>query len=305
MADLKKIMAVFIACGVIAGNVYAQQGGTLEKIKRSNVIAVGHRESSIPFSYYDQKQQVVGYSQEFTDAIVNAVKQKLNLPNLQRTQMPLTSQNRIPLIQNGTVDIECGSTTNNRERQNQVAFSNNIFAIEARLLVKKDSGIKDFADLKGKTVVTTSGTTSERVLRKLEQEKGLPKNIIKAKDHGEAFLMLEQGRAAAFMMDDALLAGERAKSKQSQNYEIVGTLESVGFPRAREVYGCMMRKNDPEFKALVDQTIADLERSGKAEQFYKKWFLSPIPPSNLNLNFPLSKAMAELYQNPNDKSLDN
>ncbi len=304
MADLKKIMAVFLACGVIAGNVYAQQGGTLEKISRSNVIAIGHRESSIPFSYYDERQQVVGYSQEFTEAVVSAVKQKLNRPTLQRTLMPLTSQNRISLLQNGTVDIECGSTTNNLERQNQVAFSNTIFIIEARLLVKKGSGINDFSDLKGKTVVTTAGTTSERVLRKLKQEKGLPKNIISAKDHGEAFLALESGRAAAFMMDDALLAGERAKSKQAQTYEIVGSLESVGLPSLREAYGCMMRKGDPEFKALVNEAIADIERSGKADQFYKKWFQSPIPPSNLNLNFPLSKEMAELYKNPNDKALN-
>jgi glutamate/aspartate transport system substrate-binding protein len=262
------------------------------------VIALGHRESSIPFSYYDEKQNVVGYSQEIALKIVDAVKQELKKPDLKVKLIPITSQNRIPLVQNGTIDLECGSTTNNLERQKQVAFSNTIFVIGTRLMTKKDSGIKDFADLKGKTVVTTAGTTSERLLRKMNQDQNMGMNIISAKDHGESFLTLSTGRAVAFMMDDALLAGERAKSNDPGDFVIVGT------PQSHEAYGCMMRKDDPAFKKVVDAAIAKVETSGEAAQIYKKWFESPIPPKGLNLNFPLSDDMKALYKNPNDKALD-
>jgi glutamate/aspartate transport system substrate-binding protein len=262
------------------------------------VISLGHRESSIPFSYYDEKQNVVGYSHEFAMQVVEAVKQKLNMPNLKVKLTPITSQNRIPLVQNGTVDIECGSTTNNAERQQQVSFSNTIFVIGTRLMTKKDSGIKDWADLKGKTVVTTAGTTSERLLRKMNQDKSLGMNIISAKDHGESFLTLSTGRAAAFMMDDALLAGERAKSNTPNDFVIVGA------PQSHEAYGCMLRKNDPEFKKVVDDAIAKVETSGEADKIYKKWFESPIPPKGLNLNFPESDDMKALYKAPNDKAID-
>jgi glutamate/aspartate transport system substrate-binding protein len=262
------------------------------------VISLGHRESSIPFSYYDDKQNVVGYSHEFALKVVEAVKQKLNMPSLKVKLTPITSQNRIPLVQNGTVDIECGSTTNNAERQQQASFSNTIFIIGTRLMTKKDSGIKDFSDLKGKTVVTTAGTTSERLLRKMNQDKKLGMNIISAKDHGESFLTLSTGRAVAFMMDDALLAGERAKSNNPADFVIVGT------PQSHEAYGCMMRKNDPAFKKVVDDAIAKVQTSGEADKIYKKWFESPIPPKGLNLNFPESEDMKKLFKNPNDKALD-
>ncbi|HTJ95268.1 MAG TPA: glutamate/aspartate ABC transporter substrate-binding protein [Pararobbsia sp.] len=271
---------------------------TLARIGSTGVISLGHRESSIPFSYYDDKQNVVGYSQEFALKIVEAVKVKLNKPNLQVKLTPVTSQNRIPLLNNGTIDLECGSTTNNTERAQQVAFSNTIFVIGTRLMTKKDSGIKDFADLKGKTVVTTAGTTSERLLRKMNQDKNMGMNIISAKDHGESFLTLSTDRAAAFMMDDALLAGERAKSNNPGDFVIVGT------PQSREAYGCMLRKNDPEFKKVVDEAIAKVETSGDAEKIYKKWFDSPIPPKGLNLNFPESDDIKALYKNPNDKPID-
>lgn len=290
--------AVALSCA-LAGAAHAQAlTGTLKKIKDTGVIALGHRESSIPFSYYDQNQQVVGYSREFQLKVVDAVKKKLNLPNLQVKNIPVTSQNRIPLVQNGTVDIECGSTTNNAERQQQAAFSNTIFVIGTRLMTKKDSGVKDFADLKGKTVVTTAGTTSERLLRKMNNDKQMGMNIISAKDHGDSFNTLESGRAVAFMMDDALLAGERAKAKQPGEWVIVGT------PQSEEAYGCMMRKGDPEFKKVVDDAIAQVEKSGEAAKIYAKWFENPIPPKNLNLNFPLSDSMKKLYANPNDKALD-
>jgi glutamate/aspartate transport system substrate-binding protein len=295
---LKKGMLVIAALCAIAGSASAQNSGTLKKIKETGVIALGHRESSIPFSYYDDKQQVIGYSRDFQMKIVDAVKQKLSMPGLRVKNIPVTSQNRIPLVQNGTVDIECGSTTNNAERQQQAAFSDTIFVIGTRLMTRKDSGIKDFPDLKGKTVVTTAGTTSERLLRKMNQDKSLGMSIISAKDHSDSFQTLETGRAVAFMMDDALLAGERAKSRTPNDFVIVGT------PQTREAYGCMMRKDDPEFKKVVDDAIAKVETSGEADQIYKKWFESPIPPKGLNLNFPESDDMKALLKHPNDKAID-
>ncbi|WP_173255286.1 glutamate/aspartate ABC transporter substrate-binding protein [Paraburkholderia sp. NMBU_R16] len=296
---IKKTAVLFAAvCTLVAGSALAQDSGTLKKIKDTGVIALGHRESSIPFSYYDEKQDVVGYARDVQMAVVDAVKKKLNMPNLQVKNIPVTSQNRIPLVQNGTVDIECGSTTNNKERQQQAAFSDTFFVIGTRLMTKKDSGVKDFDDLKGKTVVTTAGTTSERLLRKMNQDKNMGMNIISAKDHGDSFHTLESGRAVAFMMDDALLAGERAKAHNPGEWVIVGT------PQSREAYGCMMRKDDPAFKKVVDDAIAKFETSGEADKSYKKWFESPIPPKGLNLNFPESDDMKALFKNPNDKAID-
>ena len=282
----------------LAQTTFAQESPTLKKIKDSGAIALGHRESSIPFSYYDDKQQVVGYSQELMLKVVDAVKAELKLPALQTKLVPVTSQNRIPLVQNGTIDIECGSTTHNSERAKQASFSNTIFIIGTRLMTKKESGIKDFADLAGKNVVTTAGTTSERLIRKMNEERKLGMNIISAKDHGEAFLTLETGRAAALMMDDALLYGEMAKARKPADWVVVGT------PQSYEAYGCMMRKDDPGFKKLVDAALAKTMDSGEAEAIYKKWFTQPIPPKGLNLNFPLSEQMQKLYKAPNDKSFE-
>ncbi|MCG1040210.1 MULTISPECIES: glutamate/aspartate ABC transporter substrate-binding protein [Burkholderiaceae] len=296
--NIKKAAFTLAALAALIGAAQAQETGTLKKIKDSGVMVLGHRESSIPFSYYDEKQNVVGYSQEFALKIVEAVKHELKTPDLKVKLIPITSQNRIPLVQNGTIDIECGSTTNNLERQKQAVFSNTIFVVGTRLMTKRNSGIKDFADLKGKTVVTTAGTTSERLLRKMNQDHNMGMNIVSAKDHGESFLTLSTGRAAAFMMDDALLAGERAKSSHPGDFVIVGT------PQTHEAYGCMMRKDDPAFKKVVDAAIAKVETSGEAAQIYKKWFESPIPPKGLNLNFPLSDDMKALFKNPNDKAMD-
>jgi glutamate/aspartate transport system substrate-binding protein len=294
---LHRFLAFVLVCAS-PWKAFAQDSGTLEKIKSSGVIAIGHRESSIPFSYYDDKQQVVGYSQDVALRIVDAVKEELKLPSLQIKLVPVTSQNRIPLVQNGTVDIECGSTTNNLERQKQVAFSNTIFIVRTRLLTRKDSGIKDFPGLAGKNAVVTAGTTSERLLRKLNEEKKLGIKITSAKDHGESFLILESGRAVAFMLDDVLLSGEVAKSRKPSDWVVTGT------PQSREAYGCSMRKDDKPFKALVDRTIATLETSGAIVPIYEKWFLKPIPPKGLNLDFPLSDEMKELFKHPNDKALD-
>ncbi|MES4611958.1 MAG: amino acid ABC transporter substrate-binding protein [Ewingella sp.] len=297
--QMRKLALSVLLAGLAASSVaHAEDlNGTLKKIKDNGVIVVGHRESSVPFSYYDNNQKVVGYSQDYSNAIVEAVKKKLNLPNLQVKLMPITSQNRIPLLQNGTYDFECGSTTNNVERQQQAAFSDTIFIIGTRLLVKKGSDIKDFDDLKGKTVVVTSGTTSEILLNKLNEEKKLGMRIISAKDHGDSFRTLETGRAVAFMMDDALLAGERAKAKKPDDWTIVGT------PQSKEAYGCMLRKDDAGFKTLVDDTIAKTQTSGEAAKWFDKWFKQPIPPKNLNMNFELSDDMQALFKAPNDKAL--
>ncbi|WP_039054931.1 amino acid ABC transporter substrate-binding protein [Enterobacter sp. Bisph1] len=308
--QLRKLAAAMLVMGLSAGLVHAEdakpadaaapadQQATLDKIAKNGVIVVGHRESSVPFSYYDNEQKVVGYSQDYSNAIVEAVKKKLNKPDLAVKLIPITSQNRIPLLQNGTFDFECGSTTNNVERQKQAAFSDTIFVVGTRLLTKKGGPVKDFADLKGKAVVVTSGTTSEILLNKLNDEKKMEMRIISAKDHGDSFRTLESGRAVAFMMDDALLAGERAKAKKQDNWEIVGT------PQSKEAYGCMLRKNDPEFKKLMDETIAQMQTSGAAEKSFTKWFKNPIPPKNMNLNFDLSDDMKALFKEPNDKALN-
>ena len=276
----------------------ADDSATLKKIKDTGSITLGHRESSIPFSYYDDKQQVIGYSQELMLKVVDALKAELKLAKLDTKLMPVTSANRITLVQNGTVDIECGSTTNNLERQKQVGFSTTIFVIGTRLMTKKDSGIKDFPDLAGKNVVTTAGTTSERLIRKMNEDKKMGMNIISAKDHGESFLTLETGRAVAFMMDDALLFGEMAKAKKPGDWVVVGT------PQSKEAYGCMLRKDDPGFKKVVDAALTKAMTSGEAEKIYAKWFMNPIPPKGLNLNMPLSDDMKTLYKAPNDKAFE-
>lgn len=278
-----------------AGTATNAANGTLQKIKDSGTIVVGHRDSSIPFSYIaDDPNQPIGYAHDLEMKVVEAVKQRLNMPDLNVRYNLITSQTRIPLVQNGTVDFECGSTTNNEERQKQVAFSNGFFEIGTRLLTKKDSGINDFADLKGKTLVTTAGTTSERYIRQYNDDNQMDINIISAKDHGEAFLMLENGRADAFMMDDVLLAGEKAKAKNPDEWVIVGE------PQSFEIYGCMMRKDDPEFKAVVDEALANVFSSGEINSIYDKWFLNPIPPKNVNLNFEMSDNLKALIANPHD-----
>lgn len=271
--------------------------GTLQKIKDSGTIVVGHRDSSIPFSYIaDDPKQPIGYAHDLEMKVVEAVKQKLNMPDLEIRYNLITSQTRIPLVQNGTVDFECGSTTNNEERQKQVAFSNGFFEIGTRLLTATDSGITDFPELAGKTLVTTAGTTSERYIRQYVDEKQMDTNIISAKDHGEGFLMLENGRADAFMMDDVLLAGEQAKAKDPAAWTIVGE------PQSFEIYGCMMRKDDPEFKAVVDEALANVFSSGEINAIYDKWFLNPIPPKNVNLNFAMSDNLKALIANPHDSA---
>ena len=298
MKLLPTVLSAAVAAAVFAAPAFAQESATLKKIKDTGSITLGHRESSIPFSYYDDKQQVIGYAHEVLLKVVDAIKADQKLAKLDVKLMPVTSANRITLVQNGTVDIECGSTTNNTERQKQVSFSNTFFVIGTRIQVKKDSGIKDFGDLAGKNVVTTAGTTSERLLRKMNEDKAMKMNIISAKDHGESFLTLETGRAVAFMMDDALLYGEMAKAKRASDWVVVGTAQS------KEAYGCMLRKDDPAFKKVVDAALTKALTSGEAEQIYAKWFMNPIPPKGLNLGMPLSEEMKAAFKAPNDKAFE-
>ncbi|MGH8332236.1 MAG: glutamate/aspartate ABC transporter substrate-binding protein [Pseudomonas sp.] len=297
MRIVPHLLGAAIAAALISTPVFAAElTGTLKKIKESGVITLGHRDASIPFSYIaDASGKPMGYSHDIQLKIVEAIKKDLDLPNLQVKYNLVTSQTRIPLVQNGTVDVECGSTTNNVERQQQVDFSVGIFEIGTRLLSKKDSPYKDFTDLKGKNVVTTAGTTSERILKSMNADKQMGMNVISAKDHGESFQMLESGRAVAFMMDDALLAGEEAKAKKPDDWVITGT------PQSFEAYACMVRKDDPAFKKAVDDAIVGLYKSGEINKIYSKWFESPIPPKGLNLNFPMSDKVKDLIANPSDK----
>lgn len=300
MRIVPRVLAVAVTAALMSTPALAAElTGTLKKIKDSGTITLGHRDSSIPFSYFgDTSKQPVGYSHDLQLKVVEELKKELELPDLRVRYNLVTSQTRIPLVQNGTVDLECGSTTNNIERQRQVDFSVGIFEVGTRLLTKKSGGVSDFDDLKGKNVVTTAGTTSERLLKSMNAEKKMGMNVISAKDHGESFLMLESNRAVAFMMDDALLAGEMAKAKKPDDWHVVGT------PQSFEIYGCMVRKGDESFKKVVDKAISATFASGEINDIYNKWFQQPVPPKGLNLNFPMSDELKKLIAEPTDKSAE-
>jgi glutamate/aspartate transport system substrate-binding protein len=272
----------------------AQETGTLKKVKESGSITLGIRESSDPLSYLDDRQQPVGYHIDVCNRIVDAVKSQLKMPALKVQHQAVTSQNRIPLVSNGTVDLECGSTTNNEARQKQVAFAPTTFVTNVRMAVKKASGITSLGQLGGKPVATTTGTTSVQLMRAHEKGKGLDFKEVYGKDHADAFLMLETDRAVAFVMDDNLLAGRIVSSKSPADYAIVGEVLSI------EPIAIMLRKDDPAFKKLVDDTVSGLMKSGELEKLYARWFLSPIPPKNVNLNFPMSEQLKKLIKSPSD-----
>ncbi|CAG4893348.1 glutamate/aspartate ABC transporter substrate-binding protein [Paraburkholderia gardini] len=296
---LPALTACFVAGLAATPGAFAQDTpSTLAKIQSSGLIVIGHRETSVPFSYVDTNNQVVGFSQDLCNRVISAVKAKTRHPDLKVRFVPVTSQNRIPLVQNGTVDLECGVTTNLTSRQNQVAFSYTFFVATTRLLTRKDSGIKDFPDLAGKTVVTNQGTTSERILRKMNEEKKMNMQIISAKDYGEGRLTLETGRAVAYMMDDVLLAGTRTLTAKPSDWVITGT------PQSSEAYGFMLRKDDPEFRKLVDDTLAEVMKEPDFTAMYDKWFMKPVPPKNINFDFPMSDSLQKLYANPNDKAFE-
>ncbi len=294
----RTLMAASVATiAVTSVGVQAQEAGTLKKIRETGQITVGHREASIPFSYLDDKQQPIGYSMDLCAKVVDAVKAEMKLPNLKVVFQPVTSSNRIPLLQNGTIDMECGSTTNSVARQQQVAFGPTYFVINVTAAVKKTTNIKTIAELNGKTVSTTSGTTAVPLIKGYEKTKNVDVKEIYGKDHAESFLLLSDDRASAFIMDDILLAGQIANAKTPSDYVILP--ESL----RQEPYAIMMRKDDPQFKALVDKTIGGIYKSGEISKIYAKWFTSNIPPKNANLNFQMTPALKEAFANPNDKGV--
>jgi glutamate/aspartate transport system substrate-binding protein len=291
--SLAVALAALVALPVAAQDLT----GTLKKIKDTGQITIGHRESSIPFSYLDDKQQPVGYAMDLCAKVVDAIKADLKLPALKVNYQPVTSANRIPLLQNGTIDLECGSTTNSVERQKTVSFGPTYFVINVTAAVKKNSGIKTLADLNGKTISTTSGTTAVPLLKQYERTKAADIKEIYGKDHAESFLLLAQDRVSAFVMDDVLLAGQIANSQNPGEYMIIK--ESL----RTEPYSMMLRKDDPQFKALVDKTITGVMKSGEVNKTYAKWFLNAIPPKGVNMSFEESQALREAFANPNDKGV--
>jgi len=271
---------------------------TLEKIRRTGVITLGHRENSIPFSYFDDRQRVVGYAHDISVAVAREVERELGMSSLTLKLVPVTSQTRIPLLINNTIDLECGTTTNNRIRGRQVGFSTNYFISGTRFLTRKGSGIHDLDDLRGRNVVVSAGTTSEIVLRRVNAQRKLGIRIIAARDHGDAFVALEFGKAIAFMSDAAILYGEISKAKRPDDWHVVGT------PMTEEVYACAMRKGDVEFKAVVDRAIQRMMRDGDMRKLYARWFQAPIPPREVNLQVPLDPGLSALFAYPNDLPLE-
>jgi glutamate/aspartate transport system substrate-binding protein len=292
---MKRVSTLFVAMlAVGAMTDIASAQDTLKKIRDTNAITIGHRDTSIPFSYYDDKQQVVGYAMDICLKIVDAVKAELKLPKLEVKLNPVTSATRIPLMANGTIDLECGSTTNNLDRQKQVWFATTHFVTANRYVAKKSSRIQKLADLKGKTVVSTSGTTNIKWATEENARQNLGMNIIAAKDHAEAFLTVETGRAVAFFMDDILLYSLVATSKNPSEWAIGSEAYTV------EPYGIMLRKDDAAFKKVVNGAINALYKSGEINKIYAKWFQQPIPPKGVNLNVPMSPEFKKVVANPTD-----
>lgn len=292
------LAAATLAAGALFAEGAAADEGTLKKIRENGAITLGVRESSIPLSYLDASQQPIGYHIDICKRIVDAIRAQLKLPALKVLHQSVTSQNRIPLVTNGTVDLECGSTTNNEARARQVAFAPTTFVTHVRMAVKKSSGITSLTQLDGKPIATTTGTTSVALMRANEKSRSVEFKEVYGKDHADSFLMLETDRAVAFVMDDNLLAGLIATSKAPENYAIVGETLSI------EPIAIMLRRDDPEFKKLVDGVVGGLMKSGEIERLYSRWFMSPIPPRNVNLKFAMSGTLKELIRNPSDASAE-
>jgi glutamate/aspartate transport system substrate-binding protein len=275
----------------------AEDNTTLSRIKASGSITYGYRESSFGFSYLDGGSKPVGYSIDICNRIVDAIKTELKMPAIEVKYQAVTSANRVLLVANGTVDIECGSTTNTVERQKQVAFSPDVFRYNIRTLVRADSGIKSIADLQGKTVATTTGTTSLRLLREADKGRNLEITNLAGKDHTDSFLLVETGRAQAFVLDDILLAGQIANARVPKDYAIVG--ESL----RTENMALMFRKDDPQLKSLVDRVVGGMMKSGEMEKLYNRWYMSPIPPKNINIDYPLNAETRDAFANPTSKGI--
>jgi glutamate/aspartate transport system substrate-binding protein len=283
----------FVLAALLASGQVLAQDGTLKKIKDSGAITVGHRDASLPFSYYDDKQQPIGYAMDLCAKIVDAVKAELKMPNLKTNYQLVTSANRIPLLANGTIDLECGSTTNNVARQEQVWFAMTHFVTANRWVSKKSAKLKSLNDLKGKTIVSTAGTTNIKQVTEINAAQNLGINIVSANGHAEAFQMVETGRAVAFVMDDILLAGLVAQSRSPKDYEISSVALSLPEP-----YGIMVRKDDKAFKAVADKALTQVYKSNEINTLYSKWFQKPVPPKNINLDLPMSPALKKMMANP-------
>jgi glutamate/aspartate transport system substrate-binding protein len=292
----RPMIGLALAAAFCAAQANAEElTGTLKNIKESGAITLGYRESSIPFSYLDDNQKPIGFAIDICSKIVDAVKKELKLDKLEVKLNPVTSSTRIPLLANGTIDLECGSSTNNAERQKQISFTNTHFLTASRFVSKKSSNLNSIDDLKGKSVVSTSGSTNIKQLTEANNARNMGVNIIAAKDHGEGFLMVETDRAVAFVMDDILLASFVAGSKEPDAYVI--SKEAFSKP---EPYGIMMRKDDPAFKKVVDDATAALYQGAEGQKLYDKWFMQKIPPKGLNLNAPISAELKHEFAKPTD-----
>lgn len=289
---MKKSLLVLAAVAMTLG---VAQADTLKKIKDSGTITLGVRESSGALAYTLGDGKYVGFHTQMAEKIASDLRKQLGLSSLTVKYQPVTSQNRIPLVQNGTVDLECGSTTNNTARQKDVAFAITTYVEEVRIAVKGNSGITGIKDLNGKTIVTTTGTTSVQTLRKNKRADGLTFKEVMGKDHADSFLLLETGRADAFVMDGSILAGNISKSKNAKDFKIVGE------PLSTEPIACMVRKNDPAFLKAVNDSIARQVKDGTLAKLWDKWFIQPIPPANVAVGLPLSEATKNAWNNPNNK----
>jgi len=288
-------VACLAALGINAAHA-AEPTGALKKIKDNGSITIGHRESSIPFSYLDDKAQPVGYTMELCSRIVDELKKELKMPALKVNLQAVTSANRIPLVQNGTIDMECGSTVNNAERQALVAFSDTTFVVATRFIAKKSDNLKTIEDLKGKTIAATTGTNTVKRVRDLDMTRKLSLNMLNGKDHADSMLLVSSGRATAFFEDDILLVGMAASSQNPNEF----ALSTEGY--SVDPYAIMIPKGDAEFKKLVDGVLVGLFKSGEINKIYERWFLKPIPPKNITLNFPMGAALKQAIASPTDSA---
>jgi glutamate/aspartate transport system substrate-binding protein len=295
---MKKQIVAASALMLVAGAALAQTGDTLAKIKASGSVTLGVRESSGALGYTLGDGKYVGFHTEMGERVLADIRKQLGLAKLDVKFQPVTSQNRIPLVTNGTVDLECGSTTNNAARQKDVDFAMTTYVEEVRIAVKANSGINSIKDLNGKAVATTTGTTSVQTLRRHERAGGIDFKEVYGKDHADSFLLLESGRADAFVMDGSILAGNISKSKNPADFKIVGEVLSV------EPIACMLRKNDAAFKKAVDDSIKHQIADGSLAKLYDKWFMQPIPPNNVKVGLPMSAATKEAWAHPNDKPME-
>lgn len=295
MFDHKKKLLALIVGACLCTAVQAEDlTGTLKKIKESGTVTLGYRDASLPFSYLNDDQQPIGYSVELCKKIVDQIKVKVGEPNLKTEYVSVVAATRTPLLINGTIDLECGVTTNTVERQKQIGFLLTSYVASAKYAVKKNAGIASVADLKGKSVVVITGGSGEWITKNLDREKALGLKILNAKDGGEAFLMLETGRAVAYINDDVQLMATIAQSRTPEAYTLLPE------PMSAEPYAIGIRKNDPQFKTFADDALRTLYSSGEIDTLYPKWFQQPIPPKNSVINLPMSDALKEAIAHPND-----